>query len=114
MVHLTDLDNLPLSSNQQRLWILAQQDKSDPSYNIHMAYHLEGEINVGIFNKSINLLFERQFTLFSVFRLDRGLPYINITPKPVLIELIDFSAFPLQSAREKILSFAGEKTRNSV
>ncbi len=111
MVHLTDLDNLPLSSNQQRLWILAQQDKSDPSYNIHMAYHLEGEINVGIFNKSINLLFERQFTLFSVFRLDRGLPYINITPKPVLIELIDFSAFPLQSAREKILSFAGEKTR---
>ncbi len=105
------MDNLPLSSNQQRLWILAQQDKSDPSYNIHMAYHLEGEINVEIFNKSMNLLFERQFTLFSVFKQHHGVPYINITPKPVFIELIDFSVFPLQTAREKILSFAGEKSR---
>ena len=111
MVHLTDLDNLPLSSNQQRLWILAQQDKSDPSYNIHLAYHLEGEINVEIFNRSMNLLFERQFTLFTLFKQDRGVPYITITPKRVSIELVDFSMFPLQSARERILSFAGEKTR---
>ena len=111
IVHLTDLANLPLSSNQQRLWILSQQDKSDPSYNIHMAYHLEGEINVETLNKSLELIFEKQFALFSVFRQRDGVPCINIIPKPVLVELIDFSGLPSQSAREEILSFAGEKSR---
>ena len=110
--HNMNLTNLPLSSNQNRLWILSQLDKSNPGYNIHMAYHLEGEINVDIFRKSIDLIFEKHYTFHSVFRLHNGVPYITIHPEPVLVELIDFSGYPVNSLREKILSFSGEKIRN--
>ena len=111
IIHLTDFTNLPLSSNQKRLWIIVQQDNFDPSYNIQLAYHLEGEINIGIFNKSLKLLFDRQHTLFSVFKQNNGVPYISIIPRQVAVELIDYSDLPIKSGREKILSFAGEQSR---
>jgi amino acid adenylation domain-containing protein len=101
--------NLPLSSNQERLWILAQQDKNDPGYNIQLDYYFEGDINIPLFRKSIELLFEKQHTLFSVFRHKDGIPYINLIPRPVEIELIDYSGF--YSAYEKILVFAGDASR---
>ena len=111
IVHLTDLANLPLSSNQKRLWIISQQNKSDPGYNIQLAYHLEGKINIEVFRESIKLLFEKQHTLFSVFKQHTGVPFISIIHRPVLVELIDFSSLPLKSGREEIMSFAGEQAR---
>src|SRR5450759_4301416 len=111
LIHLTDFTNLPLSSNQKRLWIISQQDKFNPAYNILLTYHLEGQINIDIFRKSMELLFDRQHTMFSVFKQKDGVPYINIIPRPVIVELIDFSGLHVQSRREEILSFAGEHSR---
>ena len=111
IVHLTDLENLPLSSNQKRLWIITQQDKSDPGYNLQLAYHLEGQINIEVLNKSLKILFDRHHTLFSVFRQNNRVPIISIIPRSVFVELVDFSLSPLESRREKILSFAGEQLR---
>jgi len=111
IVHLKDLTNLPLSSNQERLWIISQKDKSDATYNLQLTYHLEGEIDIATLRKSMKLLFDRQHTLFSVFKQKDGVPYISIIPVPVTVELIDFSGLPLKSGREKILSYAGEQSR---
>ena len=106
-----NLNNLPLSSNQNRLWIQSQLDPSDPSNNIHFAYHIEGEINVDILNRSIELIFEKHHTLHSVFKPHNGVPYISIVPKPVLIESIDFSGFPQHTVKEEIMEFSGSKSR---
>lgn len=111
LIHLTDFTNLPLSSNQKGLWIISQQDKFNPAYNILLTYHLEGKINVDIFRKSMELLFDRQHTMFSVFKQKDGVPFLNITPQQVIVELIDFSGMPVQSRRDEILSFAGENSR---
>src|SRR5450756_2039841 len=111
LIHLTDFTNLPLSSNQKGLWIISQQDKFNPAYNILLTYHLEGKINVDIFRKSMELLFDRQHTIFSVFKQKDGVPFLNITPQQVIVELIDFSGMPVQSRRDEILSFAGENSR---
>lgn len=105
------LSNLPLSSNQKRLWIISQQDESDPSYNVRQAYHLKGEINVEVFKESVKLLFEKQHTMFSVFKQHNGVPYISIIPRPVSVELVDFSGYPFQNIRDEILSFAGDDSR---
>jgi NRPS condensation-like uncharacterized protein len=113
LVHLTDHSNLPLSSNQLGLWIIAQQDLSSPAYNMQMTYHFRDEINVDIVRQSLNILFERQHTMFSIFRQKEGIPYIKIQKCPVDIELIDFSKFPPSARREKILSFAGENIRRT-
>ncbi|MEI6049957.1 MAG: amino acid adenylation domain-containing protein, partial [Bacteroidota bacterium] len=111
LIHLSDQSNLPLSSNQKRLWILYHQDKLNPAYNIQLTYHLEGRIDPEVFRKSLGILFERQHTMFSVFRHNDGYPYIEILPRQVELELKDFSTYPVQSRREEILSFTGEDSR---
>jgi amino acid adenylation domain-containing protein len=100
-----------LSPSQKSLWIISQQDKSNPAYNLSLSYHLKGEINYGVLNKSMNILFNRQRTMFSVFKQKDGIPYIEIIPRNVNIEFIDYSNFPVETRKEKIFSFVGEDTR---
>jgi tyrocidine synthetase III len=111
IIYRTDLENLPLSSNQMRLWIIYQQDKLDPTYNLQLAFHLEGAVDIEILRQSMNILFKRQHALFSVFKQRDGIPFICIVPRPVIVELIDFSGLSLETARENILSFAGDQAR---
>jgi tyrocidine synthetase III len=113
LIHLTDQSNLPLSTNQMGLWIIAQQDLSSPAYNMQMTYHFRDEIKMDILRQSVNILFERQHTMFSVFKQNDGIPYIEILKRPVEIELIDFSEFLPSERRDKILSFAGENIRKN-
>lgn len=100
---------LPLSSNQKRLWVIAQQNMSDPGYNMQLFYRIDGEINIEILRKSLELLFERHHTLFSVFKHENEVPYIKIDRREVRLELIDFSG--LDSSRDKIISHAGKLSR---
>jgi tyrocidine synthetase III len=111
LVQMTDLKNLPLSSNQKRLWAIYQQDKVNPAYNLALTYHLKGGIDIEILKKSIGSLFNRHYTMFSVFKQQDGNPYIEINRRPVDLELVDFSGHPDHSRRESILSFAGEDSR---
>ena len=111
LVHIPGLTNLPLSSNQKRLWIIYQHDKLNPAYNIPMIYHLRGELNINVFKKSLDLIFERHYTLFSIFKQKNGEPYIEILPRPLHLELVDFSGLTTNNRKETILSFAGENSR---
>src|ERR1035437_279279 len=111
IVHLTDLANLPLSSNQKRLWILFQQDKLNPAYNLSFFYHFKGGINYDVINKSMSILFNKQHTIFSVFKQKDGTPYIEIVPREVTVEFIDFSNSPAETHKENIFSFASEDSR---
>jgi len=110
-VHVNGMTNLPLSSNQKRLWIINQQNNQNPAYNLLLTYHLNGQINVEFFRKSVEVLFDRQITMFSVFRHHKGEPHIDIIKRPVIIELIDFSSSDISIRKEAILSFAGEDSR---
>lgn len=107
---MNKITNLPLSSSQKRLWIVEQHEKENPEYNLGHTYHLKGAIDTDIFNKSIQLLFNRQHSLFSVFRQSEGNIYIDIIPREVKVEFMDFSAIPAEKRRDKILSFAGTDT----
>ena len=94
-----------------RLWIIYQQDKLDPTYNLQIAFHLEGAVDIEILRQSMDILFKRQHDLFSIFKQSDGIPYIRIIPRPVIVELIDFSGMSQESARENILSFVGDQSR---
>jgi amino acid adenylation domain-containing protein len=111
LIHLAGFTNLPLSSNQKRLWIVFQQDKSNPAYNLSLTYKLIGDINIAVFRKSLLALCTRQHTMFSVFKQKDGEPYIEITQRSVNVEIKDFSNFPVETRKEAILSFAGEDSR---
>lgn len=108
---MKDLSNLPLSINQKRLWIIYLQDKLNPAYNLKLTYHLKGNLNIDIFQKSISLLFEQQHTVFSVFRQKNGVPYCEIIHQKVNIEVLDFSMEKPESGRDKIYSFISNDSR---
>jgi amino acid adenylation domain-containing protein len=110
-VHITDLSNLPLSSEQKRLWTISQLDKNNPAYNITFAFHLIGDVNLELFNKSMNILFNRHHIMFSTFKQKDGVPYCEIVPKPVNVELIDYSEKETKKAIEEIYSFISDDSR---
>ena len=104
-------NHFPLSSNQKRLWLMSQRDGTNPAYNIQIAYHIKGKVNYDIFLESIKILFNNQYTMFSVFKQKDGVPHIEIVPEKITIESIDFSHLPAEIRKGKILSFAGEDSR---
>lgn len=101
----------PLLSDQKRLWILAQQDKKNPAYNMSIFYHLTGDVDFKVFYRSIAILFDRQYAMFSVFRQKDGIPYIEIITETPKITFLDFSDQPLAERIIKINAFAGEDAR---
>jgi amino acid adenylation domain-containing protein len=103
--------NLPLSSNQKRLWILAQQDKLNPAYNIQLTYHFNGKVDFDLLEKSLNVVFRRQHTMFSQFHDIQGAPYIMIVPGTVEVVLKDYTDLPAANRRNEILSFIGDDSR---
>ena len=111
-VHQVDLINLPLTSNQKRLWIISQMNKKNPAYNLSFTYTLVGKVDQEVFQKSADILCNKQIIMFSVFKQTDGDPYCEIIPKPVNIGLIDYTDFPLNLRNEKIFNFLGEDSRN--
>jgi len=113
LAHFTALTNLPLSSSQIRLWLVAQQDLSNPSYNLHLTYHFRGEIDYDVLCSSVNLLFEKHYAIFSTFKQKNGEPYIEIVKRNAELEFIDFSGIASSDVREKVNSFLGDDLRKS-
>ena len=68
--HLENLKNLPLSTDQKRLWIINQQDKLNPAYNLVLTYHFKGEINIEDFRKSMDVMFNRKHSGYNFWNLD--------------------------------------------
>jgi amino acid adenylation domain-containing protein len=108
---MKDLSNLPLTKNQRRLWISYLQDKSNPAYNLKLTYHLKGDLNIELFDKSLGLLFDQQHTVYSVFRQKDGLPYIEIIPRKLVIEHLDFSLENQEDVIKKIYSLVASDSR---
>jgi amino acid adenylation domain-containing protein len=108
---LVDLSNQPLSLIQKRIWIISQLDPLNPAYNIPFTYKFTGNLNADIFQKSINLLFERHFPMHSVFKEKNGEPFCEIVQKPVTITQIDFSDLPKEESILKIDSFVSGESR---
>ncbi len=106
-----DLSFLPLSNSQKRIWIFSRLDSDNPSYNISSTYSMSGELDIDLFQKSINILFERHFILNSVFKQREGNPYAEIINRPVALDFQDFSNDSSETAREKILAYIGNEAR---
>lgn len=87
--------NLPLSSAQQRLWLLDQTQPDTALYNIVAAVVLNGPLDVTALHKAFAVVVERHEALRTVFPAPDGQPFQKILPTiPVPFSLIDLSALP--------------------
>ncbi len=69
-----------LSYAQQQLWFLDQLDPNQPTYNISLARHLTGSLDVAALEQSLNYLVRRHETLRTTFALVAGQPAQIVAP----------------------------------
>ena len=111
LIHLTVLNNLPLTLSQARIWLLSRLNPSAPNYIVSFVYRLRGPLRIDIFYKSIDALFSRHHVLFSRFFEREGVPYYVIEKTEVPIEYADYSDIPLKEVESRIFEFINKDSR---
>ena len=72
-------DELPLTSYQQRIWLLAQKAGQFAVHNLPMVFQLEGNLNIPLLEESFNRVIQRHESLRTIFPLhNHGLPIQKI------------------------------------
>jgi len=90
----------PLSSGQQRLWLLDQLDPGAPVYNMQLARRLSGPLNLAALEQAVGSVRERHEILRTTFPVVAGRPVQHIVPpSPMRLPVVDLQAVP-QAARE--------------
>ena len=73
-------EKLPLSFAQQRLWFLDQMAGPSPTYNLPVALHLQGLLNITALETALNEIIQRHEALRTTFPTLEGVAYQQIAP----------------------------------
>ncbi|HEY7414193.1 MAG TPA: amino acid adenylation domain-containing protein, partial [Ktedonobacteraceae bacterium] len=80
----------PLSFAQQRLWFLDQLEQEPVIHNIPLSFHLKGNLEIEVLERSLNEIIRRHEILRTTFQGQDGEPVQVIAPELVLsLPLID-------------------------
>ncbi len=110
--HLTDLSRLPLTNTQKRLWFISKINGAKPTYNIPVTYHLTGSLDFDVFQKTIELLFERHHIIYASFHEENNEPYYQIPDnRTVFIKKYDISDLKQKEKEEHLNKIIAKNTR---
>lgn len=102
---ITGFEYLPVSNDQLRLWIVTLFD-NNPAYNIPFTYKIKGTPDKGIFQKSLNILFNRHTILKSKVRTIEGSPALFVDENhTVKVNNVDFTHIPTELRTVQINEF---------
>ncbi len=73
-------DDYPLSSAQQRLWVLDQLEDHPTAYNIPISLLIEGELDVEALEQALGEVIKRHESLQTAFFTRNGVPRQKIVP----------------------------------
>ncbi|WP_254564071.1 non-ribosomal peptide synthetase [Oscillatoria sp. HE19RPO] len=79
LVPISRSESIPLSFAQARLWFLDQLQPNSSFYNIPLALHLSGQLNIAALESSINEIIQRHEALRTNFVAVEGQPVQVIT-----------------------------------
>ncbi|RKG80159.1 amino acid adenylation domain-containing protein [Corallococcus exercitus] len=96
-------DGVPLSFAQQRLWFLDQLEPGSASYNIPMALHLEGVLQVDVLQRALEALVSRHEVLRTSLRTEAGEARQHISPEAQLpLTCVDLSSQPTEAREAEV------------
>ena len=72
----------PASFSQRRMWVLAQMDSGEPTYDVAWALWLDGPLDVGALSRAWDCALARHEALRTTFRNESGLPVQVIEDEP--------------------------------
>lgn len=97
----------PLSWYQERMWLLNQKNPNDLSYNIPIAFLLEGELNFEALKRSLSEILQRHETLRTRFKTNPHGEAVQVISAPESFTL------PLHNIQEsEIPHYIEENTRH--
>ena len=107
-----ELQSLPLSYAQQRLWFLDQLEPGSPFYNIPVAMRLRGELQPEALEQSLNEIIRRHEVLRTSFPDKDGEPYQQIKGwTPNKLALVDLSALTATEREAEVERIRSAETR---
>ncbi|MDZ7969668.1 MAG: condensation domain-containing protein, partial [Nostoc sp. DedSLP03] len=74
-------ENIPLSFSQQRLWFIDQLYHGSSFYNIPIAFHITGKLNIRVLQQSLNEILKRHEVWRTTFTVVNGEPVQDIVPQ---------------------------------
>ncbi|HYH81624.1 MAG TPA: amino acid adenylation domain-containing protein [Longimicrobium sp.] len=81
---------VPLSFNQQRLWVVEQLLEGVPAYNQTNTIRLQAALDVGAFQRALDEIVRRHESLRTTFHAVDGEPYQQVRgPSPVDLPVVD-------------------------
>ncbi|WP_163871123.1 non-ribosomal peptide synthetase, partial [Myxococcus eversor] len=100
---------LPLSFAQQRLWFLDRFQPDSPFYNVPSAMPLDGDMDLGALERSIQALVQRHEALRTSFHAQPdGVPFQRIHARAELtVPVMDLTALPEGEREQEALRLAG-------
>jgi amino acid adenylation domain-containing protein len=100
---LAPTPRVPLSFGQHRIWFVEKLDPETAAFNLPVAIHLAGRLDVAALARSFREIVRRHDALRTVFGEEAGEPFqivraaASLPPFPV--PLVDLTALPLEAAR---------------
>ncbi|HEX8889429.1 MAG TPA: amino acid adenylation domain-containing protein, partial [Pyrinomonadaceae bacterium] len=111
-VGAAELQPLPLSFSQQRLWFLDQLEPESPFYNIPTAVRMSGMLNLEALERTLNEIVRRHESLRTTFAVTDGKPVqvINETQK-ISLSVTDLSNVAESEQEEEVKRIATTEAR---
>ncbi|PSB02437.1 condensation domain-containing protein [Merismopedia glauca] len=104
--------NLPLSFGQERLWWLSQLAPSSSVYNIPVAFHLAGKLDIAALESSFAEIVHRHEVLRTSFPIEDGKPQHAIAPHlPIQLPVTDLQSTPLKQREQVIQNLVTQAAR---
>jgi amino acid adenylation domain-containing protein len=102
-------ERLPLSSAQQRLWILDRLDPGNSVYNVTALTRLTGQLDIDALERTLGEIVRRHESLRTVFVQDAEGPMQRILPPaPVRLVQHDLADLPSEAREEAARTLARE------
>lgn len=101
---------IPLSSSQIRLWFLNEFDKNGATYNMPIAFKVDGDIDLAVLQRVIDKIVGRHESLRTTFDAADGQPYQIIRQhRPVPVEHISLCDLPGESRTDAAQKLADDE-----
>ncbi len=106
----------PASFGQRRMWLLAQMDPDEPTYNIAWALWLDGDLDIDALQRAWEAALLRHEVLRTTFRDESGMPVQVIEDEPSFapLDVVSVEQLPEAEREPAARALIGELARNPI
>lgn len=111
LVPISRKRNLPLSFQQESMWVMAQFAPGSTPLNITQAFRLTGQLNIAALQQSLNEIVRRHEALRTTFATVEGKPVQSFSHYGISLQVVDFQDLDEADHEDTIKQIADEEAQ---